>query len=122
MGFASPPGAPSWRVMSRGHGCVLNSSAVFSPIWREQIIALQRLCSAYRKTVSFLVSLSLLKFLDILTVENIFRFFVLKLTNGIKLNCQMYFMNFCDMQAVFMPIILDTQSKIIYKSYGYVQM
>lgn len=66
--------------MSRGHGCVLNSSAVFSPIWREQIIALQRLCSAYRKTVSLLVFLPLLKFLDILTVENVFRFFVLKLT------------------------------------------
>ena len=37
----SPPGAPAWCVMSRGHGCVLNNFAVcfIQPVWREEMIA-----------------------------------------------------------------------------------
>ena len=86
---------------------MLNISSVFSPIWREEIIALQRLYTASRKTVSLHVFLPLLEFLDILTMENVFRFIFLKLT---------YQWHKSELPDVFNEVVLYASSVHAYNS------
>ena len=66
--------------MSRGHDCVLNNSAVCFNLFGERKWWLDSVCIVLIAKRFPCLYFYLEKFLDILTVENVFRFSVLKLT------------------------------------------